>query len=132
MHTSYLPMHENEISEIIIGKCLDIHKKYGPGLLESFYDNCLYNKLLDTGLKIERQKPIYVTDENIKHKKYYKIDFLVEDKVVVELKSVRCFAPVHNAQLLTYIKILNKKLGLLINFNRATLKEGIKRVVNGI
>jgi len=125
-------MHENEISEIIIGKCLGIHKKYGPGLLESFYDNCLYNELLETGLKIERQKPIFILNENIKVKKYYKVDFLVDDKVVVELKSISCFAPVHSAQLLTYLKILNKKLGLLINFNRATLKEGIKRVVNGI
>ncbi len=125
-------MHENEISEIIIGKCLSIHKKYGPGLLESFYDNCLYNELLETGLKIERQMPIFILNENIKVRKYYKVDFLVDDKVVVELKSIRCFAPVHSAQLLTYLKILNKKLGLLINFNRATLKEGVKRVVNGI
>lgn len=124
-------MVENEISSIIIRVCIDIHKKYGPGLLESFYENCLNNEFMNLGLKFERQKPIVVNNINFKTKKFYRVDFLIEDKVVLELKSVRCFAPVHSAQLLTYLKILNLKLGLLINFNKATLKEGIKRVVNG-
>lgn len=125
-------MDENEISQVVIGKCIKIHKKYGPGLLESFYENCLYNELVETGLKIERQKSVSVADKNVSIKKSYRVDFLVEEKVIIELKAIAGFAPIHSAQLLTYLKIMDKKLGLLINFNRSTLKEGIKRVVNGL
>ncbi len=124
-------MHENEISREIIIASIDIHKEFGPGLLESFYEEKLYNSLVKKGLKVERQKKIKI-EPLVKDTKYFKVDLIVEEKVIVEVKAVATYAQIHTAQLLTYLKITNLKLGLLLNFNRSTLKEGIKRYVNGL
>lgn len=125
-------MHENEISSVIIKHSIQIHKEYGPGLLESFYEEILYNKLLNDGLKVERQKQILMNNLDSKMKKLFRIDLLVENKVIVEVKNVNNYADTHKSQILTYLKITNLKLGLLINFNKPTLKQGIKRIVNGL
>lgn len=125
-------MHENEISSVIIKHSIQIHKEYGPGLLESFYEEILYNKLLNDGLKVERQKQIHMNNLDSKMKKLFRIDLLVDNKVIVEVKNVNNYADTHKSQILTYLKITNLKLGLLINFNKPTLKQGIKRIVNGL
>jgi GxxExxY protein len=123
-------MHENELSEKIIGAAIKVHKNLGPGLLESAYEECLYYELEKLQLKIEKQKPMPLIYENVKLDIGYRIDILVEDKVVIEIKSVEALNDVHLAQILTYLKLSNSKLGLLINFNVSLLKNGIRRVVN--
>ncbi len=123
-------MHENELSEKIIGAAIKVHKNLGPGLLESAYEECLYYELEKLQLKIEKQKPMPLIYENVKLDIGYRIDILVEDKVVIEVKSVEPLNDVHLAQILTYLKLSNSKLGLLINFNVSLLKNGIRRVVN--
>ncbi len=123
-------MHENELSEKIIGAAIKVHKNLGPGLLESAYEECLYYELEKLQLKIEKQKPMPLIYENVKLDVGYRIDILVEDKVVIEIKSVEALNDVHLAQILTYLKLSNSKLGLLINFNVSLLKNGIRRVVN--
>lgn len=123
-------MTENEISAIIIGLAIDVHKALGPGLLESAYKECLYYKIKEAGLFVEKEKPMPLIFEEINLDCGYRIDLLIENKVVIELKSVDCLNDVHLAQTLTYMKLGNYKLGLLINFNVALLKDGIKRVVN--
>jgi len=123
-------MHENELSEKIIGAAIKVHKNLGPGLLESAYEECLYYELEKLQLKIEKQKPMPLIYENVKLDIGYRIDIMVEDKVVIEIKSVEAINDVHLAQILTYLKLSNSKLGLLINFNVRLLKNGIRRVVN--
>ena len=123
-------MHENELSEKIIGAAIKVHKNLGPGLLESAYEECLYYELDKLQLKIEKQKPMPLIYENVKLDIGYRIDIMVEDKVVIEIKSVEALNDVHLAQILTYLKLSNSKLGLLINFNVSLLKNGIRRVVN--
>ena len=123
-------MTENEISTIIIGLAIDVHKALGPGLLESAYKECLYYKIKEAGLFVEKEKPMPLIFEEVNLDCGYRIDLLIENKVVIELKSVECLNDVHLAQTLTYMKLGNYKLGLLINFNVALLKDGIKRVVN--
>ncbi len=123
-------MHENELSEKIIGAAIKVHKNLGPGLLESAYEECLYYELEKLQLKIEKQKPMPLIYENVKLDIGYRIDILVEDKVVIEIKSVEALNDVHLAQILTYLKLSNSKLGILINFNVSLLKNGIRRVVN--
>lgn len=123
-------MTENEISAIIIGLAIDVHKALGPGLLESAYKECLYYKIKEAGLFVEKEKPMPLIFEEVNLDCGYRIDILIENKVVIELKSVDCLNDVHLAQTLTYMKLGNYKLGLLINFNVALLKDGIKRVVN--
>ena len=125
-------MHENEISNIIIGKAIEVHKSLGPGLLESAYQECLYYELIESGLKVEKEKPMPVIYKDIKLDHGYRIDLLVEDKVVVELKTVDAIMDVHEAQILTYLKLGDYKLGLLINFNVQLLKKGIRRFVNNL
>ena len=120
-------MDVNEITEKIIGCAIEVHKYLGPGLLESAYEECLCFELQKAGLKTERQKPIPVVYKEIKLDCGYRMDILVENQVVVELKTVDAFVPVHEAQILTYMKFANKNLGLLINFNVTLLKNGIKR-----
>jgi len=120
-------MDANEITEKIIGCAIEVHKYLGPGLLESAYEECLCFELQKAGLKTERQKPIPVVYKEIKLDCGYRMDILVENQVVVELKTVDAFVPVHEAQILTYMKFANKNLGLLINFNVTLLKNGIKR-----
>lgn len=123
-------MSENEITEIIIGCSIKIHKSIGPGLLESAYEECLFYELSKTNLKIERQKALPLIYEEVKLECGYRADFLIENKVVVELKSIEALADIHLAQVLTYLKLSKCKVGLLINFNVLKLTNGVKRVVN--
>jgi GxxExxY protein len=125
-------MNENEISKRIIGLAIDIHQSLGPGLLESAYKECLFYKLQSEGIFVEKEKPMPLVFEEVKLECGYRIDLLVDKIVVVEIKSVEALNDVHFAQTLTYMKLGGYKLGLLINFNVPLLKEGIKRIVNGI
>ena len=109
---------------------MEIHKKLGPGLLESVYEAVLCKKLEQEGLFVERQKPVDFVFEGISFQEGFRVDLLVEKTVVVELKSVEKTAPVHSKQILTYLRLLNLEVGLLINFGGATLKEGLERIVN--
>ncbi len=122
-------MNENELSNLIIGKAIEIHKELGPGLLESAYKECVYYELITAGLKVEKEKPLPVVYKEIIPDQGYRIDLLVENKVVIELKTVEAFTDVHMAQILTYLKFGHYKLGLLLNFNVSYLKNGIKRFV---
>jgi GxxExxY protein len=127
-----LTMHENEISEKVIGCAIEVHKILGPGLLESVYEECLAAEFDVCGIRYERQKSVPVVYRNIKLESGYRLDFLIENKVILELKAIEVVPPVAYAQLLTYLRLMNKKLGLLINFNVPYLKDGIKRVVNNL
>jgi GxxExxY protein len=122
-------MEINQITEKIIGCAIEVHKKLGPGLLESAYEECLVFELKAAGLCVERQKATPVIYKEIKLDCGYRIDILVENTVVLELKTVDEFNPVHEAQILTYMKFADKKTGLLINFNVTLLKNGLKRYV---
>ncbi|WP_346861877.1 GxxExxY protein [uncultured Draconibacterium sp.] len=123
-------MNENDISGKIIGCAIEVHKALGPGLLESAYEECLFYELKEAGLMVERQKPLPVVYKEVKLEAGYRIDLLVERKVVVELKAVEALNDVHTAQVLTYLKLSGCKLGLLLNFNVYRLSDGIKRLVN--
>lgn len=125
-------MNENEVSNKVIFQAIEVHKVLGPGLLESAYKECLYYKLLKSGLSIAKEKPMPLIFEEVKLDCGYRIDLLVEGKVVVEIKSVEGINDIHFAQTLTYMKLGNFKLGLLINFNEILLRNGIKRIVNGL
>lgn len=125
-------MTENEISYKIIGIAIDLHRSVGPGLLESAYENALAYDLRESGLDVKQQLPLPFLYKEVKMEVGYRVDLLVEDKVIVEVKSVETLAPVHYAQLLTYLKLSNRKLGLLINFNSKILKNEIHRVVNNL
>ena len=125
-------MTENEISNQIIGFAIAVHQSLGPGLLESAYKECLFNKLQKKGYFVEKEKPMPLIFEEVKLDCGYRIDILVERKVVVEIKSVEALNDVHLAQTLTYMKLGKYKLGLLINFNVVLLKSGIKRIANGL
>lgn len=125
-------MNGNELSHKVIGFAMQVHSTLGPGLLESAYKECLYYKLAKSGLFVEKEKPMPLVFEEVKLDCGYRIDLLIEDKLVVELKSVEALNDVHLAQVLTYMKLGDFKLGLLINFNVARLKDGIKRVVNNL
>jgi len=125
-------MSENELSSIIIGAAIEVHTQLGPGLLESVYERCLYYELIELGLKVERQ-----VDLPVKYKKLFlesglKLDLIVENKVIIELKAVQELCDVHIAQILTYLKLTDLKLGLLINFNEVRLKHGLRRIVNNM
>lgn len=125
-------MMENDISKITIGKAIEIHRTLGPGLLESAYRECLCYELMKEGYKVEKEKPMPIIYKDIKLDHGYRIDLLVENKVVIELKTVDALIDVHEAQILTYLKLGGYKLGLLINFNVSLLKNGIKRFVNNL
>ncbi|HED07807.1 MAG TPA: GxxExxY protein [Ignavibacteria bacterium] len=125
-------MDENELSREIIGAAIKVHKNLGPGLLESAYEECLFYELKKLQLKVEKQKPMPLIYDDVKLDIGYRIDILVENKVVIEIKSVEALNDVHLAQVLTYLKLSNCKLGLLINFNVSLLKNGIKRIVNNL
>ena len=125
-------MNENEIATKIIGIAIDIHKTLGPGLLESVYETILGFKLEKSGLHVRHQVALPVIYEDIKLDAGYRIDLLVNKKVIIEIKSVETILPVHKAQTLTYLKLSNLKLALLINFNVHLLKEGITRFVNNL
>jgi len=123
-------MIENELSKKIIGCAIEVHKQLGPGLLESAYQECLSYELQNIGLKVKKEIPMPIVYKDVKLDHGYRIDLLVEDKVVIEIKSVEALNDVHTAQVLTYLKLGNYKLGLLLNFYVAILKNGIKRVIN--
>ncbi len=124
-------MTENEIAYQVIGAALEVHKTLGPGLLESAYQESLAYKLRQLNFDVIKEKPMPLVFEEVKLEVGYRIDLLVENKVVIEIKSVDALNDVHLAQILTYLKLGNYKLGLLINFNVVLLKQGIKRVING-
>lgn len=124
-------MTENQIATKVIGLAIDIHKNLGPGLLESAYQECLYYKIHTSGLHIIKEKPMPLIYEKVKLNCGYRIDLLVENRIVIEVKSVDALNDIHLAQTLTYMKLGNYKLGLLINFNVTLLKNGIRRVING-
>lgn len=125
-------MTENEIANKVIGLAIEVHTALGPGLLESAYQECLFYKIGKSGWRIEKQKPMPLVFEEVNLECGYRIDLLVEGKLVIEIKSVEALNDVHLAQTLTYMKLGGYKLGLLINFNVSLLKHGIKRVVNGL
>jgi len=119
----------NKITGAIIGAAMDVHRELGPGLLESAYEACLFYELTRNGLAVERQKELPVTYKSVKVDCGYRIDLLIEKKVIVELKAVEKLMPIHEAQLLSYLKLSGCKIGLLINFNTKLLKNGIRRLV---
>ena len=123
-------MELNEISEQVIGAAIEVHKAIGPGLLESAYEACMKHELKLRGLAVESQRVLPIEYKGLKLDCGYRIDLLVESQVVVELKAVHSLEPVHDAQLLTYLKLGGWKLGLLINFNVPLLKQGVRRMVN--
>lgn len=123
-------MTENEISRIVLNCALKIHKKLGPGLLESTYETCLFYELKKQKLNVEKQKPLSLTYEEINIESAYIIDLIVNEKVIIELKAVESIREVHKAQLYTYLKLSNCQLGLLLNFNVSLLKEGVYRMIN--
>lgn len=124
-------MTENEISKIVFELGMKVHRTLGPGLLESSYEECLFYELSKSNLKVERQKILPVYYEGKLMETSYRIDIIVEDKLILELKAVESINDLHLAQLLTYLKLSNCKLGLLINFNVSLFKNGVKRVING-
>lgn len=123
-------MTENELSTIIIGCAIEVHRRLGAGLLERAYQECLMYELKLQGLKVEKEVLLPITYKELKIDNGYRIDLLVEDKVVIELKTVEELHNAHFAQTLTYLKFGNYKLGLIFNFNEAILKNGIKRIIN--
>ena len=122
---------ENDISGKIIGAAIEVHKKLGPGLLESAYEECLCCEMQLRGIEFKRQVPLSLNYKGIVLDCGYRLDLLVEDKVIVELKSVEGLEPIHEAQMLTYLRLRNAWLGLIINFNVIMLKDGVRRLVNG-
>jgi len=131
-NTHTINMNENELSFFVIGIALELHKNIGPGLLESAYENALTYDLREAGLDVKQQVAMPFLYKEIKMDVGYRLDIIIENKIIVEVKAVETLAPVHYSQLLTYLKLTNIKLGLLINFNTKLLKDGIHRVVNNI
>lgn len=125
-------MSENEISTIIFDCALNVHRSLGPGLLESAYEECLFYELKKNELHVEKQKALPLVYEEVKLEVGYRIDIIVENKVIIEIKAVEGLNDVHLAQVLTYLKLSNCKLGMLINFNVALIKNGIRRVANNL
>jgi len=122
-------MKTNELSHAIIGSAMKVHTALGPGLLESAYESCLYYELVQAGLQVDKQKAQPLIYRDVKQDVGYRIDLIVENSIIVEIKAVDELNPIHVAQVLTYLKLSNCKLGLLINFNVQRLKDGIKRVI---
>jgi len=125
-------MNENELSNIIIGCALSVHTVLGPGLLESAYEECLFYELNEKGLFVEKQKALPLVYKEVKLDAGYRIDILVEKKVIIEIKSVDAINDIHIAQVLTYLKLSGCKLGLLLNFNVKSFKDGIRRLVRNL
>jgi len=120
----------NDITEEIIGAAIAVHRELGPGLLESSYETCLAYEIARSGFSVQRQKELPVIYRNVKLDCGYRIDLLIENKVILEIKAVDKLAPIHTAQLLSYLKLSGCKIGLLINFNVKVLKDGIRRLIN--
>jgi len=125
-------MTENEISKIVFDCALKVHKSLGPGLLESAYEECLYYELNKYDLIVQKQRPLPLIYEDIKLEIGYRVDLIIENKVILEIKSVDALNDIHLAQILTYLKLADCKLGMLINFNVVLIKDGIRRVVNNL
>lgn len=127
-------MRENdrldEISHRIIGAAIEVHRHLGPGLLESAYQSCLAFELKQLGLKVEEQKPLPVVYKQVKLDCGYRLDMVVEDEIIVEIKAIEKLLPIHDAQLLSYLRLTKKRIGLLMNFHVPVLKNGLKRIVN--
>lgn len=130
-HRVAIERQENDISGKIIGAAIEVHRKLGPGLLESAYEECLCCEMALRGIKFERQVPLPLNYKGVDLDCGYRLDLLVEDTVIVELKSIETLEPIHDAQLLTYLRLRNAWLGLIINFNVIMLKDGVRRLVNG-
>lgn len=125
-------MTENELAKIVFESGLKVHRELGPGLLENAYEECLCYELLQNGLSVEKQKPLPLVYQEVKLDAGYRVDLFVERKLIIELKAVESLNDLHMAQILTYLKLSNCKLGLLINFNTVLFKNGVRRVVNGL
>lgn len=125
-------MSENELSRVVFECALKVHQTLGPGLLESAYEECLFYELKKLNLIIEKQKPLPLIYEEVKLEIGYRLDIIIENKLILEIKSVDALNEIHFAQLLTYLKLTNCRLGLLINFNVNLIKNGIRRVVNNL
>lgn len=123
---------ENVISQKVIGLAMNIHSTLGPGLLESAYRECLYYEIRESGLTVVKEVPMPIIYKDVVLDHGYRIDLLIENKVVIELKTVDALQDVHFAQVLTYLKLGKYKLGLLVNFNVSSLKDGVRRIVNGL
>jgi len=124
-------MTENEISKVVFDAALKIHKALGPGLLENAYEECLYYELKKSGLLIEKQKELPLIYETVQLDVGYRVDLMIENKFIVEVKAVEELNDIHMAQILTYLKLSGCKLGMLINFNVDLIKNGVRRVING-
>ena len=125
-------MTENEISKLIVDLCFRIHKQYGPGLFESVYEEVFYYEWLKNGIQIKRQHPVPLVHEKIKLEVGFRADFIVDSKVIIELKSIEVLADIHYKQVQTYLKLTGIKLGLLVNFNVPLIKNDIHRIVNNL
>jgi len=123
-------MKENDLSELVIGLAMKVHTALGPGLLESAYEECLYYEINQAGLRVEKQKPLPLVYKEVRLECGYRVDLLVENRLIIEIKSLESIHPIHSSQLLTYLKLSNCRLGLILNFNVPQLKDGIKRIVN--
>jgi GxxExxY protein len=124
-------MKENQLTRKIIQCAMKVHSHLGPGLLESAYQECLYYELCKAGLKVVKEMPIPVVYYGVRLNCGYRVDLCVEDEILIELKAIKCLDDIHLAQTLTYLRLANKRFGLLINFNVEKLRHGIKRVING-
>ena len=123
-------MNENELSAVVIGAAIEVHRALGPGLMESVYQRCMIKELTTRGLWVESEAPVTVEYKGEVFTEAYRVDLLVNDQLVVELKVVDRLTALHKAQLLTYLRLMNRKLGLLINFNELVVKNGIRRLIN--
>ena len=125
-------MTENEVAKVVVDACFRVHSGLGPGLLESVYEAVPARELERRGLRVQRQAPVPVSWDGLRFDEGFRADLIVDDLLIVELKSVEKLAPVHGKQLLTYLRLTGKRLGLLVNFGEGLIKDGIKRVVNGL
>lgn len=125
-------MDENSLSNLVINRAIKVHQTLGPGLLESSYQECLFYELVQSGLSVEKEKALPLVYEEVKLEFGYRIDLLVERKLVIEIKAVDAIHDLHLAQVLTYLKLSDCRLGLILNFNVTRMRDGIKRVVNGL
>jgi GxxExxY protein len=125
-------MTENDLAKIAVDCIFKVHKTLGPGLLESAYEECLYYELKKTELRIEKQRPLPLVYEKVRLEAGYRLDFFVENKLIIEVKAVDALNDIHKAQVITYLKLSGCKLGLLVNFNVVLIKDGIKRIVNNL
>ena len=125
-------MTENEISKLVVDLCFRIHKQYGPGLFESVYEEIFNYEWSKTGIPFTRQQGIPLVHEEIRMEAGFRADFIIQSRVIVELKSIEALAPVHYKQVITYLKLTNLKLGMLVNFNVNLIKNGIHRIVNNL